>query len=306
MEFIEQFLEMMVAERGAPGNSIMSYKRDLLDFRSFLSTNKLSELSTQTLDLSNFIAIIAKNGLAARSICRKISTIKSYYDFLISEGHTAYNPALLVDLPKYQNKLPSMLSTAQIETLLEACNQDNSPEGLRLRAMIHLLYASGLRVSELVSLKLVNILINQQAGSIRRIFTVIGKGNKERTIIINDQTIDSLAAYLKIRGVFIASKNSKANLYLFPSSSAAGYMTRQNFAILLKQLSLNAGLDPDIVSPHVLRHSFATHLLEGGADLRVIQELLGHADISTTQIYTHVQTKHLKTTLEQHHPLSKN
>ena len=305
MEFIEQFLEMMIAECGISKNSLLSYNRDLLDFKDFLSKKKLSELQISTSNIQDFIHYLANNGLNARSINRKISTIKNYYEFLISENYTEYNPVLMVDLPKYQMKLPTHLSIQEISALMEYCENNKSPEGLRLKAMIHLLYASGFpRVSELVSLKLSNILINQQAGEIRKVFTILGKGNKERAVVINERTISSLLEYLQIREIFLSNKNNKAKIYLFPSQSSFGYMTRQNFALLLKQAAIEAGLDPERVSPHVLRHSFATHLLEGGADLRVIQELLGHADISTTQIYTHVQTKHLKKTLDQHHPLS--
>ncbi|AAL03029.1 site-specific tyrosine recombinase XerD [Rickettsia conorii] len=306
MGFIAQFLEMLLAERALSKNSILSYKRDLFDFQNYLAKHKLSELNITTENIRDWIEYLASNDLQARSINRKISTIKSYYEFLISENHTAFNPVLNVDLPKYQNKLPEILSIAQIKSLLEHCSQDNSPEGIRLNAMIHLLYASGLRVSELVSLKLADILTNKTSkGEVRKIFSVLGKGNKERVIVINEQAVISIAKYLTIRGVFVNKAKPRNLIYLFPSSALAGYMTRQNFAILLKSAALYAGLNPEYISPHILRHSFASHLLEGGADLRVIQELLGHADISTTQIYTHLQTNHLKKALLRH-PLNKN
>lgn len=306
MEFISQFLEMLLAERALSKNSILSYKRDLFDFQNYLAKQKLSELNTTTENIRNWIEYLASNDLQARSINRKISTIKSYYEFLISENHTKLNPVLNVDLPKYQNKLPEILSIDQIKSLLEYCPQDATPEGIRLNAMIHLLYASGLRVSELVSIKLTDILTNKvSGGGVKKIFSVLGKGNKERIIVINEQAIGSVTKYLEIRDVFVNKAKPKNLIYLFPSSAIAGYMTRQNFAILLKSAALYAGLNPEYISPHILRHSFASHLLEGGADLRVIQELLGHADISTTQIYTHLQTNHLKKAL-LHHPLSKN
>ena len=306
MEFISQFLEMLLAERALSKNSILSYKRDLFDFQNYLAKQKLSELNITTENIRDWIEYLASNDLQARSINRKISTIKSYYEFLIGENHTAFNPVLNVDLPKYQNKLPEILSIDQIKLLLEHCSQDNSPEGIRFNAMIHLLYASGLRVSELVSLKLADILTNKTSkGEVRKIFSVLGKGNKERVIVINEQAVISIAKYLAIRDVFVNKAKPRNLIYLFPSSALAGYMTRQNFAILLKSAALYAGLNPEHISPHILRHSFASHLLEGGADLRVIQELLGHADISTTQIYTHLQTNHLKKAL-LHHPLNKN
>lgn len=303
MQYIEQFLEMTVAERGIAKNSVLSYKRDLLDFRIFLTEHKLSEFGVTSVHIDSYIKKLAQNDIAARSINRKISTLKSYYNFLISEGHTDYNPSLIVDLPKYSSKLPEILSIDNIRTLLEYCNKDKSPEAVRLSAMIHLIYASGLRVSELVSLKLADIASGIDASDIRKTFSVKGKGGKERIVVTNDGTKQVLEEYLKIRELFCKGKSNNAKQFFFASSSKAGHMTRQNFALQLKKASLNSGLDPDIISPHVLRHSFASHLLEGGADLRVIQELLGHSDISTTQIYTHVQTDHLKKTLDQFHPL---
>lgn len=300
MEFIEQFLEMMVAERRIATNSLLSYKRDLLDFSQFLSRKKLLELHTKTEDLRDWIEYLAQNGLQPRSINRKISTIKSYYEFLISEKYTDFNPCLMVDLPKYSNKLPNVVSIQEIKTLLSYCDQEKGREAIRLKAMTHLLYASGLRVSELVSIKLTDILVNQLSKNIKKVFSIIGKGNKERMIVINEQAVGSLSDYLAIRDGFVSKKYPKSQFYLFASSSSSGHMTRQNFAILLKQAAIKAGLNPDNITPHSLRHSFASHLLEGGADLRVIQELLGHADISTTQIYTHVQTHHLKQALDFH------
>ncbi|MDN3030737.1 MAG: site-specific tyrosine recombinase XerD [Candidatus Tisiphia sp.] len=305
MGFIEQFLEMMIAERGVANNSKLSYQCDLLDFQKFLLQNKLSELNIKAENIRDWVEYLAENGLQARSINRKISTIKNYYEFLISEKHTNYNPTLMVDLPKYQTKLPATLSIDQIKTLLLYCEQDKDTDSIRLKAMIHLLYASGLRVSELVSIKLTDILANQMlqdkmSQNIKKIFSITGKGNKERMVIINEQAALSLLDYLTIRSNFISKKHLKSQIYLFCSSAASGHMTRQNFAILLKQAAIKAGLNPDNISPHTLRHSFASHLLEGGADLRVIQELLGHADIGTTQIYTHIQTKHLKLALDRH------
>ena len=304
MNFIEQFLEMMMAERGISKNSHVSYKRDLLDFKNFLFKNKLAEFETTLADIQNYVIHLAKAKLAARSINRKISTLKSYYEFLISEAHLKHNPVLMIDLPKYSAKLPDYLNIDEVKTLINHCDNDKSPDGLRLKAMVNLLYASGLRVSELVSLKVASILMDQSSGTISKVFTITGKGNKERAIIINDQTIAAITEYLKVGKNFIKGLNDKTAIYLFPSASKQGYMTRQNFALLLKHAALACGLDPARVSPHILRHSFATHLLHGGADLRVIQELLGHADISTTQIYTHLQTEHLKKTLDNCHPLN--
>ncbi len=305
MQFIEQFLEMMLAERGIAKNSLLSYKRDLEDFQEFLKHSRLTEIEAKDSDISKFIALLAKSGISARSINRKISTVKTYFIFLISENHTDYNPVLVVDLPRYISKLPEFLSIDDIRILLEYCKRDNSSDGIRLNAMIHLLYASGMRVSELVSLKITDITSGNNFSEIRTSFMIRGKGSKERIIVINEQAKLALMEYLKIRDSFCLNKSQKSKSYFFVSSSVAGHMTRQNFALLLKKASLNAGLDPERISPHALRHSFASHLLENGADLRVIQELLGHSDISTTQIYTHVQTAHLKKTLKEFHPLAR-
>lgn len=303
MQYFEQFIEMTIAERGIAKNSVISYKKDLQDFQNFLSEKKLYELDILPDNVENYIKNLAAKNLSPRSINRKISTIKSYYNFLISEGCIDNNPVLAVDLPKYSNNLPKVLSINNIKTLLEYCGQNNSPDSIRLAAMIHLIYASGLRVSELVSLKLNDISSGKDQSTIRKTFTVKGKGKKERLVVINDKAKYMLEEYLKIRKYFIQGKSEKSKLYLFASSSKEGYMTRQNFALQLKKITYDCGLDPSIISPHVLRHSFASHLLQGGADLRVIQELLGHSDISTTQIYTHIQTDHLKSTLERFHPL---
>lgn len=302
MNYIEPFLEMMLAERYISKNSFISYKKDLVDFADFLKGKNLAELSIQPKEIEQYIRYLGSNSLSPRSISRKVSTIKSYYNFLISDSITDFNPVLSIDLPKYQSKLPNHLSIDEIRTLLEFCIQDQSPEGLRLSAMIHLVYASGLRVSELVAIKLSNLLIGKS--NIRDSFSIKGKGNKERMVVINNKAIEALTKYLEIRHYFSFGKPTKAQEFFFVSSSSLGHMTRQNFAIQLKKACLECGIDPDRVSPHALRHSFASHLLEGGADLRVIQELLGHADISTTQIYTHLQSSKLKETVELFHPLS--
>ncbi len=304
MQFLEQFLEMMLAERGIARNSFIAYKRDMLDFDLYLKNHKITDpLSVTSENIRAFIRHLAEQKIAPRSIARKISAIRSYYHFLISENLTENNPAHLIDMPKYHNALPNILSIDDIRCLLEYGEADKSPENLRLLAMMHLLYASGLRVSELVSLKLANLSIDAESARINNHINVMGKGSKERIVIINERALAAIASYLPFRSIFLSNK--QGSTYLFPSKSAFGYMTRQNFALLLKQVALKCGLDPESVSPHALRHSFASHLLAGGADLRVIQELLGHADIATTQIYTHLEVEHLKKTIEQFHPASK-
>lgn len=305
MQYGEQFFEMMLAERGIARNSYLSYKKDLQDFADFLKQNSLSELNVQEADLSSYILYLSKKNISPRSINRKLSTVKNYYNFLITEGYLNYNPALTVDLPRYNVALPTNLSLDQIKTLIDNCRKDQMPENIRILAMIHLLYASGMRVSELVGLKLSEIVYGSSGNEIRKTFVIKGKGNKERVVVISDSAKKSLEDYLNVREVFCRAKSQRAKQYFFVSSSSQGHMTRQNFAILLKKAALNAGLDPERISPHVLRHSFASHMLTGGADLRVIQELLGHADISTTQIYTHLQTDYLKNVMDECHPLNK-
>lgn len=291
--------------------------------------------------IREYIRSLSDKNVAPRSIARKISSIRSYYNFLVSENAIADNPTSLVDVPKYHVKLPNLLSIDEIKQLIEHAEQDDTPDALRFLAMMHLLYAAGLRVSELVSIKMTNLAIDKNTGAIKNHIFITGKGSKERIVIINDRAINALANYIPYRHLFVSchprengdpenkvgrSKNAvldtrlrgydttstsasnwdiEVSPYLFPSMSKQGYMTRQNFALLLKQAAVRAMLDPTKISPRVLRHSFASHLLAGGADLRVIQELLGHSDISTTQIYTHLETKRLKEVMDRYHPASK-
>jgi integrase/recombinase XerD len=305
MLYTQQFLEMVLAERAIAYNSLVSYKRDLLDFSIYIKKYGKNEADISSDEIAEYIQLLSNKAISPRSINRKISTLKSYYNFLISERYASYNPVLVVDLPKYQTKLPNILSIEDIKILLKSCEEDTSPDGVRLCAMIHLIYASGLRVSELVSLKLFDITSGSSSLQVRTSFSVKGKGGKERIVVINDKAKTIIENYLRIREKFCRGKPAKSHNYFFASSSSLGHITRQYFAQLLKKAALAAGLDPGIISPHVLRHSFASHLLEGGADLRVIQELLGHSDISTTQIYTHVQSNRLKEVLKNFHPLER-
>lgn len=302
--YFEQFFETISVERAAAQNTILGYKRDLYDFLQFLQNLKVTLLEVTASEIDHFIMQLSKNGISARSINRKISVLKTYYNFLISEGHLSFSPVLNVDLPKFTNKLPSILSINQIANLLSCTSENKTEEGIRLEAMIHLIYASGMRVSELVSLKLADITYGAGNLTVHDNFTIKGKGGKERLILISEKARLVLQEYLNLRQRFIVQGNQN-NKFLFPSDSRQGYLTRQYFAKQLKQAAIEAGLDPDLVSPHILRHSFASHLLSGGADLRVIQELLGHANIATTQIYTHVGTNELRDVIDKFHPLSK-
>jgi integrase/recombinase XerD len=303
MQFLEQFLETSIAERGIAKNSVAAYKVDLLGFNNFLQAHKIPcPTLTNTENIRKYIRFLSVNGASPRSVARKISSMRSYYNFLLSENIITDNPTSLVDIPKYHSKLPNLLSVDEIKRLIENSERNNSPDVLRFLAMIHLIYAAGLRISELVSIKMTNLAIDKETGVIKNHIFITGKGSKERIVIINDKARSALANYIPHRSSFMKDAGSQ---YLFPSKAKQGYMTRQNFALLLKQAAMHAMLDPERISPHVLRHSFASHLLAGGADLRVIQELLGHSDISTTQIYTHIETTRLREVMDQYHPASK-
>ena len=301
--YIEQFLTMLLAERGLAKNSIIAYKKDLDDFTAFAKTRNIHDLTTVSVDdIREFAYSLSKASISPRSLARKLSAVRGFYHFLVSESIIQQNPAQLIDLPKYGAPLPGMLSIVEIKALIDNCT-GNNPENIRLKCMIHILYATGLRVSELVSLKVTNLSLNHTTNELKNYITVIGKGSKERIVMINNMAQAAIKDYLPYREFFIPL--GQTSIFLFPSSAKQGYMTRQNFALLLKNAAINSGIDPARVSPHILRHSFASHLLAGGADLRVIQELLGHADISTTQIYTHMQVDKLKDVMNKCHPLGK-
>jgi len=302
MDYINQFLEMLGAEKGAAKNTISSYESDLKEFKAFSKTKDITHISSQ--EIRDFIVNLAKQKIKSSSIARKLATLRQFYKFLVSENIRKDNPCQNIDAPKASKTLPKILGKTEIEALFKEASFAEAPEDLRLLCMLEILYASGMRVTELVTLKLGAIQYDHVAEIIKPFLVITGKGNKERIVAINNSSITALKSYLKIRDIFIKDKR-KQDKWLFPSPSKDGNLTRQRFGQLLKDLAYRAKIDFQLVSPHVLRHSFATHLLENGADLRVIQELLGHSDISTTQIYTHVQKEKLKSVIETHHPLAK-
>lgn len=303
MELLDQFFEMLLSERGISKNSFVSYKTDMRDFYNFLISQKIDVLNTTVIDVESYIKnLLVHKKLSPRSVNRKLSTLKSFYNFLISESYTKTNPILLADLPKYRNSLPRLLSIEQIKFWLNGCKNSEKKETIKISAMLHLLYSTGMRVSELVTLKLSNVM---NPNGIKQQINILGKGNKERIIIINKNAAEQITKYLNIRDKDINNKNVNSAKYLFPGNSRAGHISRQQFAIQLKIVATEFGLNKMDVSPHVIRHSFASHMLTNGADLRVIQELLGHSDISTTQIYTHVNTKEAENAINNLHPLSK-
>ena len=284
---------MLVAERGAAANTVAAYRRDLCDAQAAAGA-----LATADHDaIARYLRGLKARGMTARTVARRLSCLRQYYGFLVSEGRRADDPSATIDAPIAGRRLPRTLSEAEVERLLDAARAAPGPRGARLVALVELLYASGLRVSELVSLPMAAI------GGDSRLLLVRGKGDKERFVPVGDAAAEALAAYLAVRSRFLGG--ARASPWLFPSRGGAGHLTRHRFAQLLKELAADAGLDPAAVSPHVLRHAFASHLLANGADLRSVQTMLGHADISTTQIYTHVLAERLKALVTGHHPLAR-
>ncbi len=287
---IDQFINYLRLERGLADNTIQAYSRDLSRFARFLEERDLSPLTVSRDQIIEYLSSL-KRSLSARSIARNISATRMFFRFLASEGHIRENPARLLETPRLSRKLPDVLSTDEVERLL-ARPDPSTPAGNRDRAMLELLYATGLRVSELISLTVLNV--NLESGYIR----TLGKGAKERLVPIGGKAIEAVRDYLldgrsrMVRG---------ANLPTLFLNFRGRPLTRQGFWKIIKQYGKTAGIEKEI-SPHTLRHSFASHLLEGGADLRAIQVMLGHEDISTTQIYTHVTRDKLRELHEKYHP----
>jgi integrase/recombinase XerD len=305
--FIDQFLEMMAAERGAAANTIDAYRRDLRDFLGYVAKKKQTLETISRSGIESFLAGLASEGLSSQTVARKLSTIRQLFAFLYMEKLRGDNPTATLETPKLAKRLPKVLTIDDVLRLIDAAHKDASPKGLRLTAMLELMYGAGMRVSELITLKLSALQVREGGKRVTvDALLITGKGNKERLVPISSKAQIALSAYLDIRPVFLPSGEKKIESpYLFPYSRAAGYITRQQYGVMLKELAISAGIDPEKISPHTLRHSFASHLLEGGADLRVIQELLGHSDISTTQVYTHVASSRLKKLVNEKHPLAK-
>lgn len=293
-----------MAERGAAVNTVAAYRRDLNQFLAHAKAKKWRINSLKRKELESYLTSLSQSGMASTSMARKLSCLKQFFRFLYTDGHRKDNPAATIETPKKGRRLPKYLTSEQVTQLLQTAQNKEGPEGLRLIALLEILYASGLRVSELVTLRLSHIRKNKNGPyGYEPFLVIIGKGSKERLAPLNSRALEALNTYMPYRDAFIR-ENDKSP-WLFPSSSREGHLTRQRFGQLLKELAIEAHIDPELLSPHVIRHAFASHLLEGGADLRVIQELLGHADISTTQIYTHVAGEHLKSLVQHGHPLAR-
>jgi integrase/recombinase XerD len=299
---ISRFLEMMAAERGAAKNSIAAYRRDLEDYHTFLSARGLDAKSAISDDVRAYLVDLDHRGMANSSTARKLSAVKQFHLFLQGEGLADQNPALIVEGPKKQAALPKLLNDDDVKRLLNAASDAVAQakpsqrfKALRLQCLVELLAATGLRVSELVSLNFSTVKAE------RDFLHIKGKGGRERMVPVSQQAQTVLRDYMSV----LKLQSDAPLKWLFPSHGKGGALTRQHFALELKALAQAAGIDVEKVSPHVLRHAFASGLLAHGADLRSVQQMLGHADISATQIYTHVQTERLKSTVEQYHPLAR-
>ncbi len=285
---------MLVAERDARPNTLAAYLRDLSDFAEFLGG---AVAAASSADLRAYMASLSRRGLSPRTAARRLSTLRQFHKFLYAEGLRGDDPAAALDSPRQGRRLPKVLSEAEVDGLLAAARRREGPEGRRLLALLELLYASGLRVSELISLPLAAVRRDP------RVIFVRGKGGRERMVPLGEPARAAISAYLPLRKHFFPQQADSP--WLFPSGAREGHLTRQRVGQLLKDLAVEAGIARDKVSPHVLRHAFATHLLDHGADLRALQQMLGHADISTTQIYTHVLNERLKSLVQDHHPLAR-
>ncbi len=299
MALIETFLEMMSAERGAGANTLAAYRRDLDDFAPHPKKG-LAAASRE--EIKAYLRSLSASGLAPSSQARRLSALRQFYGFLFAEEMRPDNPTDAVDSPRAVRPLPKILSPADMDAMIAQAQlqAQNSAAGKRLLAVVEMLYAGGLRVSELAGFPLAAVQGKEGFVLVR------GKGGKERMAPLNASAVEAIRNYLDVRAEFLPENLPRAQRYLFCSRGKDGFLTRQRLHQLLKELALKAGLDPAKVSPHVLRHAFATHLVEGGADLRSVQTMLGHADIATTEIYTHVAKDHLKRVMHKAHPLSKS
>jgi integrase/recombinase XerD len=298
---IRAFLAMLSAERGAAANTISSYERDLEDYLAALSAKKTGPLDADVSVLRGYLQALSEAGLKASTIQRRLSALRQFHGFLYSEGHRADDPTVTLSGPRKAQSLPKVLAVEDIDRLFTAAQagiaEAKTPvarrSALRLSALVEMLYATGLRVSELLALSSASLAPNRDHLVVR------GKGGRERIVLLTRTAKAAVFRYRETLG-----EEASGNRHLFPAEGEAGHLSRQVFARDLKRLAGRAGLSADKLSPHVMRHAFATHLLQNGADLRIVQQLLGHADISTTQIYTHVLDERAKAMVRDLHPLN--
>jgi integrase/recombinase XerD len=308
-KLITLFLDMLAAEQGAGDNTLQAYRRDLTDFSEFLGHAGVTFVAADTEKLRDYLADLDTRGFKASSVARRLSAMRHLYRFMLNERIRSDDPAAILSGPKRGRGLPKVLSIGDVDRMLtkarelaEAADAASLQRvrALRLYCLLEVLYATGLRVSELVSLPL------SASRRDARMIVVRGKGDKERLVPLNDASRQAMADYLAAMAALTSTKKKSiaSSKWLFPSFGESGHLTRQHFARDLKELASAAGIAPRLVSPHVLRHAFASHLLHNGADLRIVQTLLGHTDISTTQIYTHVVEERLKSLVRDLHPLA--
>lgn len=301
--WIEMFLDAMQAERGAAENTIKAYARDLQDFRDWVQAEEAASLAqADRASIEAYLSHLTGSGLSSTTRARRISAIRQFFRFTYSEGFRSDDPGAGLKGPSKTRTLPTTLTTADVDRLLGQAEREaqEKPGALRMHCLVQMLYATGLRVTELVSLG---------ADAVRgnpALILVRGKGDRERMVPMSDTARRSLQSWLAVRDALETKTADKKSPFLFPSRGKSGHLTRVAFYIALKELAARSGVDPSGISPHVVRHAFATHLLENGADLRVIQTLLGHADISTTEIYTHVLDARLKALVLDKHPLAQD
>lgn len=299
---VELFLDMMATERGASGNTLDAYRRDLEDYSNFLAGKKRDVDAATTADIRAYLAALARRELASSSVARRLSAVRQLHRFLYAEGKRKDDPAAVLEGPRRGRPLPKILTIDQVSKLLataqDAVRKDSKPaeklRAARLLCLLEVLYATGLRVSELIALPATAARAEGDTIIVR------GKGGKERLVPLGDAARRAMQDYRKLT----AEAGTKTSRWLFPAFSDSGHVTRQHVARELKGLAIAAGIEPRKMSPHVLRHAFASHLLANGADLRIVQALLGHADVSTTQIYTHVLDERLKSMVRDLHPLA--
>lgn len=304
-QWISAFLEAQAAELGAARNTLLAYGRDLRDYESWLASNETCFDSAAKSDVETYMVHCDDQGFSKATRARRLSAIKQLYRFAFEEGWRSDNPAIQISGPGRAKKLPKTLSESEVDRLLEAARASGRSEQERVRntCLMELLYATGMRVSELVSLPV------SAARGDPRMLLIRGKGGKERMVPLSPPAREALAEWLKLRDALEEKRRLEGkpvSKFLFASRSAAGHLTRHRFYLLIKEFAVASGVSPGKVTPHTLRHAFATHLLANGADLRSIQTLLGHADVATTEIYTHVLEARLSDLVLNHHPLAKD
>lgn len=290
---LEQFFEMLLAERGAAKNTIEAYRRDLVAVAEYLLPQALDTITS--VGLTDYLSSIAEEGMSPRTSSRRLSALRQYFGFLVQEGIRTDNPTIKIDRPKLGRPLPKYLTEFEVDALLTAARLQRGRHGRRLTLIVELLYATGLRISELVTLP-------ASAAKAQDALIIYGKGGKERLVPLGRQAISAMQSYEKDRNSFYMSQGDSP--WLFPSRGKGGHISRRRVGQMLDELAVEAGIEVQKVSPHVLRHAFATHLLHNGADLRTVQELLGHEDLSTTEIYTHILDERMKSLVLQKHPLA--